>query len=360
MNAIDHDNRDTLKFGIFMPTVSNMPNISRYKADLSDWTFESNKKIALAAEQAGFDFLFPVSRWRTIGGEIDYHGKSIETMTWAAGLLAVTKTIQIFSTVHVPVFNPVVAAKMGASLDHISGGRWGINIVSGWNRVEFDMMGIDMLEHKSRYQRSEDFIKILKGLWTESPGTFNFESPHYRVHDGYVMPQPQAKPHPPIVNAGTSPDAREMVARQCDWAFVCPMSMDDAEELARDFKARAARHGREVRVVSMVQPVWGATRADAYAERDRVVAGMDEVAVRNWADGLGMESGSFTAQTLETFAFGAGSLPVLGTADDVADTLAEMYQRGIDGVLMSYMDYYGDTLRFAEEIVPRLKRRGVL
>lgn len=360
MNDRDDDTRERLKVGIFMPTVSSMPNISRYKADPNGWTFETNKKIALAAEQVGFDFLFPVSRWRTIGGEIDYHGKSIETMTWAAGLLAVTTTIQIFSTVHVPVFNPVVAAKMGASLDHISGGRWGINIVSGWNRVEFEMMGIEMLEHKSRYQRSEDFIKILKGLWTETPGTFNFNSPHYRVHDGYVMPQPLCKPHPPIVNAGSSPDAREMVARQCDWAFVCPVSLDDAEELARDFKARAARHGRQVRVVAMVQPVWGATRAAADAERDRVVAGMDEDAVRNWADGVGMESGSFTAQTLASFAFGAGALPVLGTADDVADTLAELYRRGIDGVLMSYMDYYDDTLRFGDEIVPRLKRRGVL
>ncbi len=351
--------REPLRIGIFMPSVSHMPNISRYKAVPDDWTFDSNRRIAQAAERAGFDFLFPVSRWRTIGGDIDYHGKSLETMTWAAGLLAVTETIRIFSTVHVPVFNPVVAAKMGATLDHLGGGRWGINIVSGWNRAEFDMMGIEMLDHAARYERSEHFIQILKGLWTEPPGSFDFESRHYRVRGGYVMPQPQCKPHPPIVNAGSSPAAREMAARQCDYAFVCPVSHDDAQALAEDFKARARTHGREIRVVAMVQPVWGANRAEAIAERQRVIDGMDAVAVRNWADGVGLESGSFDQQTLESFAFGAGSLPILGTADDVVEALADLYARGIDGVLMSYHDYLGDTTRFAVEVEPGLKARGV-
>ncbi|MBK6658855.1 MAG: LLM class flavin-dependent oxidoreductase [Proteobacteria bacterium] len=151
-----------------------------------------------------------------------------------------------------------------------------------------------------------------------------------------------------------------MVARQCDWAFVCPVSMDDAEALARDFKARAQAYGRSVRMVCMVLPVWAATRTEAEAERARVIEQMDPVAVRNWADGLGMESGSFNQQTLETFAFGAGSLPLLGTADDVAEQIAELYRRGMDGVLMSYMDYLGDTRRFGADIVPRLRALGVV
>ena len=355
MNELDPDARARLRYGIFMPTVSNSPNISRYKAEQADWTFAANRAIGQAAEAAGFDFLFPISRWRTIGGDIDYHGKSLETMTWAAAMLASTSRIQIFSTVHVPAFNPVVAAKMGASLDHIGNGRWGINIVSGWNRAEFDMMGLAMLDHSKRYQRAEDFSKILLGLWTTPPGSFDFESAHYTVRGGYVMPQPTALPHPPIVNAGTSTAAREMVARHCDWAFVCPVSMDDAQALAADFKTRARSYGRSVRVICMVLPVWAATRAAAFAERERVIEQMDAVAVRNWADGLGMESGSFTQQSLETFAFGAGSLPVLGTAAEVAEQLAELYQRGMDGVLMSYMDFLRDTHRFADEIVPRLR-----
>ncbi|MDA0822268.1 MAG: LLM class flavin-dependent oxidoreductase [Proteobacteria bacterium] len=360
MSELNYHARERLQIGIFMPSVSHSPNISHYKSDPDDWTFATNKKIALAAEAAGFDFLFPISRWRTIGGAIDFHGKSLETMTWAAALLACTQRIQIFSTVHVPVFNPVVAAKMGATLDHVSNGRWGINIVSGWNRKEFDMMGIEMLEHENRYRRSEDFIKVLKGLWTEPLGTFNFKSEYYTVRDGYCAPQPIADPHPPIVNAGTSSDARDMVARICDWAFICPMSFDDAEELARDFKARAARHGRHVRIVSMAQPIWAAQAADAHAERDRVVAEMDKEALRHWAAGANMESESFNQQTLETFCYGSGAMPLLGTANDVAEQIAEFYHRGVDGVLMSYMDFVKDTVRFGEDIIPLLKRMNVL
>jgi dimethylsulfone monooxygenase len=353
--------RNPLKFGIFMPSVSNNPNISRYKPVPDDWTYESNKQIALAAEQAGFGFIFPISRWKGFGGDINYHGHSLETMTWASALLAVTSTIEVYSTVHVPAFNPVVAAKMGATLDHIGGGRWGINLVSGWCRGEFEMMGVDILDHDKRYERTEDFIKVLKGLWTEEPGSFDFESEHYTVRGGYVQPQPQRRPHPPIVNAGSSDDAREMVARQCDWSFICPVSLDNAEEMTADIKARAAKQGRKVGVISMAQPIWyNDDPQKAYDEKDKIVEQADWVALNNWADGLGMESGSFDDHAREMFAFGAGSPPLLGTAQDVADGMAALYERGIDGVLMCFNRYLEDTIKFGEEVVPLLKNMGLV
>ena len=119
------DERDSLQLGLFMPNCSNMYAISTYRTGPDEWPYESNKRIALAAEDAGFDFLFPVSRWRGFGGKTDYLGLSQETMTWAAALLAVTQTLKVYSTVHVPVFHPLVAAKMGATLDHIGQGRLG-------------------------------------------------------------------------------------------------------------------------------------------------------------------------------------------------------------------------------------------
>ncbi len=360
-NGKARNGRDPLKFGIFMPSVSHNPNISRYKPEPDDWTFESNKRIALAAEAAGFDFIFPISRWKGFGGDINYHGNSLETMTWASALLAVTKTIEIYSTVHVPAFNPVVAAKMGATLDHIGGGRWGINLVSGWCRPEFEMMGVDILEHGNRYERTEDFIKILKGLWTEPPGTFDFESENYTVKGGYVQPQPQRKPHPPIVNAGSSDHARDMVARQCDWSFICPVSLDDAEAITADIKARAAKEGRDVRVVSMLQPIWYNDNPQrAFDEKDEVVAQADWEALNNWADGLGMESGSFTQHTREMLAFGAGTPPALGTAQDVAEGIRAFYDRGVDGILMSYNRYLEDTVKFGNEVIPILGEMGLI
>ena len=111
--------REPFQLGIFMPNCSHAYCISSYKPEPDDWTYESNKNIAQAAETAGFDFLFPVSRWRGFGGETNYLGTSLETMTWAAAILAATQTIRVYSTVHVPVFHPFVAAKMGGTLDHI-------------------------------------------------------------------------------------------------------------------------------------------------------------------------------------------------------------------------------------------------
>jgi alkanesulfonate monooxygenase SsuD/methylene tetrahydromethanopterin reductase-like flavin-dependent oxidoreductase (luciferase family) len=127
------------------------------------------------------NFLFPIAKWRGFGGKTNYLGTSLETMTWASALLAQTSRIHVFSTVHVPIFHPLVAAKMGATIDHISNGRWGLNVVSGWSEHEFGMMGIEVLPHAERYQRTEAYIEILKGLLTSEPGTFDHESKWYRI-----------------------------------------------------------------------------------------------------------------------------------------------------------------------------------
>ncbi|NNL84510.1 MAG: LLM class flavin-dependent oxidoreductase [Myxococcales bacterium] len=350
---------DRLQLGIFMPSCRNLMSISTYKPDPDDWTYAANRRIAIEAEKAGFDFIFPVSRWMGFGGECDYMGDSLETMTWAAGLLEATSTLQVYSTVHVPVFNPVVAAKMGATLDHLSGGRWGINIVSGWNKPEFDMMGIDMLPHEDRYRRTADFIRCLKGLWTEPPGTFNFESPNYTIRGGTVRPQPQRKPHPPIVNAGQSEAARDTVTSHCDWCFICPMTWEAAEEITIDVKARARKKGRDVKVVCAAMCLWDDDPSWAERERERLIAGADRVATKNWFDTLGVESGSFGDHTYEHFAFTGGALPIMGTRSDVVDGFAKLSAMGVDGILMTFLRYEQDTARTGTELIPLLREAGL-
>ena len=114
MRSTTRSDGEGMHLGIFMPNCSNAYSISTYKPVPEDWTFESNLEIAQAAEACGYDFIFPVSRWRTFGGESNYLGNSLETMTWASALLSHTKRLEIYSTVHVPVFHPLVVAKMGA------------------------------------------------------------------------------------------------------------------------------------------------------------------------------------------------------------------------------------------------------
>ena len=347
-----------LQLGLFMPNCSNMSAISTYRTVPDEWPFETNKWIALAAEEAGFDFLFPVSRWRGFGGETDYLGTSLETMTWASALLAVTSRIKVFSTVHVPVFHPVAVAKMGATLDHIGQGRWGINLVSGWSREEFGMMGIELLPHAERYARTSAFIDILHGLWTQPPGTFNHDSKWYQVRNGHCLPQPAVLP--PIANAGASGDAREMVARQCDWAFISPPGIAATAAMTADIRARATAHGRQVRCAGFPFVLWRDSEDEAQAEVAKIIAHKDAVAAGNWMAGLGLESGSFDQFTLDMLVLGAGALPVIGTAEQVAEQLAALHQGGLEGVLMVFQAYYQDTLRFAREVQPLLREMGVV
>ena len=352
--------RDSLQLGIFMPNCSNMYSISTYRQEPDEWPYETNKKIALVAEAAGFHFLFPVSRWRGFGGKTNFLGLSLETMTWASALLAETQTIRVYSTVHVPVFHPLVAAKMGATLDHISQGRWGINLVSGWSKEEFGMMGIDILAHDERYARTAAFIEILKGLWTEEPGSFDYACPWYDIKGGYVMPQPVQDPHPPIVNAGTSEDAKDMVARLCDWAFISPPSFESITEVTTDIKERAKQYHRSVQCAGYPFVLWRETEKEAQDECRAIVEHMDKEAVVNWASGLGIGSGSFDQFTLEMFALGGGALPVVGTAEQCALKIKEMYDSGMDGILACFLSYYDDTVRFGQDIVPLLRQMGVV
>jgi alkanesulfonate monooxygenase SsuD/methylene tetrahydromethanopterin reductase-like flavin-dependent oxidoreductase (luciferase family) len=168
------------------------------------------------------------------------------------------------------------------------------------------------------------------------------------------------KPHPPIVNAGISPEAKDLVARLCDWAFIGPASIEATAEMTRDFKERGRSYDRTVRCAGFPFVLWRETEREAEAEVRRIIEHMDVVAVQNWAQGLGIGSGSFDQFTLEMFTLGAGALPVIGTAEQVADKLKRLHELGMDGVLMCFLSYYEDTVRFGQEIVPLLKQMGVV
>ncbi len=91
--------------------------------------------------------MLPVGRWKGYGGDTDYQGETLETVTWAAGLLAATQRLTVFGTVHAPLIHPLIAAKQFVTADHIGEGRFGLNIVCGWNEGEFDMFGATMRDH---------------------------------------------------------------------------------------------------------------------------------------------------------------------------------------------------------------------
>jgi len=352
--------KEPIKLGLFMPNCSYAMSISTYKPNPDEWEFEHNVKIAQAAEEENFDFLFPVARWRGLGGETNFLGSNIDTFTWASSLLQRTSRIGVYSTVHVPVYHPFVVAKMGASLDYISGGRWGLNVVSGWNHAEFSMMGLEIHDHAKRYEKTTDYLKVIKGLWTAEPGTFDFESEWYQIKQGWISPLPKSSPHPPIINAGTSDAGRNLVANYCDWSFMCPPSIAAGGEMSQDIKRRAQQAGRDVRCVAALIAIWGDTKTEAEDLVQRILDYADREALDSWMAGTQLDSESFDAHTLDMFCIGGGSLPIIGTKETVAEAIIELYDAGVDGALLSFVDYLDGTKRFGREISPLLREAGIL
>ena len=171
--------RHKLKLGVFGLNVSSGCSMTE-RPDTLRVEWDESVKIAQLAEQAGIEAVIPVARWKGMGGKVNFNHRNFETFTWAAGLAAKTEEIGVFATFHVPTVHPVRAAKEVATIDHISGGRFGLNIVAGWNEREIAMFGVPQKEHDVRYDVADDWISLCKELWTIE-GEFDYAGPPLHV-----------------------------------------------------------------------------------------------------------------------------------------------------------------------------------
>src|ERR1700731_4675202 len=122
-------NGNALKIGIFGAHCSSGRSATKVP-ERGSASWPDCLRLARMADEAGIDFMLPIGRWKGYGGETDFPGETLETGTWAAGLLAATERITVFGTVHAPLFNPIIAAKEFVTADHIGEGRFGLNLVA--------------------------------------------------------------------------------------------------------------------------------------------------------------------------------------------------------------------------------------
>src|SRR5690348_610862 len=170
-NVLFNDNR--LKLGVFGLNVSNGCAATTAEGHLQP-TWQNNLDIAVMADRAGIEALVPVARWKGFGGPTDFNGTCFETFTWAAGLAALTDHAAVFSTAHVPTVHPIMAAKQCTTVDHISGGRFGLNVVCGWFAPELAMFGAPVMEHDTAYEYAAEWLDVVRALWT-TEGEFDHE-----------------------------------------------------------------------------------------------------------------------------------------------------------------------------------------
>ena len=237
-----------------------------------------------------WEFLLPVGRWRGFGGATNFNGSQFDVFSWAAGLGAVTSRIQIFATAHLPLFHPMLAAKQAATIDQITNGRFGLNIVAGWNPDEMGMFGMQQREHDESYAVADEWVDIIERLWSDED-EFDFDGRYYTMKRAYLQPKPVQRPRPILVNAGTSNVGQDFAARRCDFAFQNAwkegFGFGELKNLNDSIRAHAAEHGRQMGILTTGVVVCADTEREAQRFFTRYVDELgDFEAARNIVDSM--------------------------------------------------------------------------
>lgn len=358
-NPIFNDQK--LKLGLFGTNCSHGLTISHVETTY-ETSWEHTKAIAQQADRMGFEALVPIARWRGFGGSTNFNGNSFETYTWAAGLAEATENIGVFATSHLPTVHPVMAAKMATTIDRISGGRFGVNLVMGWFAPEMEMFGQKQGEHDDKYRQGQEWIDFAKKAWTE-PGLFDFEGDFYNSQRVESYPKPHQGPYPALINAGNSSAGMAFSARNVDVNFAALDTIENMKSYSGKIRGMAREEfNRSLDVMTYGLVVVRDTEKEAKAAFQEVLDKGDYDAAENVTSLMGMQSQSFRAQIeqfKERFVAGWAGYPIVGTPEQVTEQLAAVNDAGMGGFIMGMIDYNEELKYFGENVMPLLKEAGL-
>lgn len=300
----------------------------------ADEAFAYARDVVCRGDQLGYDITLIAERLL---------GPDLEALMLSAALASVAPRIEIMTAVHPGLLAPQFVAKMGASLDRISGGRFHLNLVPGWFEAEYRMFGGAWTDDPAiRYSRMREFMQVVKGLWTEP--SFTFHGEHYHLDEATVKPMPVQRPYPPIYAASRSEPGMDVIAREGDWWFLPHGAgfRDFAASLnliaaAREAMAeRAAGYGRTLRYGMSVHVICRPTHEAALAAAERLEAhGQTDRIAR-----------------IAALALGSG---LVGTYETVAERMLAYHAVGVDLFLIHFSPMLQEMERFAAEVMPQLR-----
>lgn len=352
-----------MDLGVFIPIGSNGWLISttspRYQP-----SFQLNRDTVLLAEKYGFEFALSMVKLRGFGGESEFWDHCLESFTLMAGIAAVTSKIKLFASSAVLTMPPAIAARMAATIDSIAPGRFGINIVSGWQEAEYSQMGLwpGQAHFQRRYQYCAEYVTILRELW--ETGTSNFKGEFFQMEDCKLSPRPSSMPE--LVAAGQSGTGIEFAAKYTDYNFCMGEGVNTptkfAASVARLVEA-SARTGRKVGAYALFMVIADETDAAAQAKWELYKEGKDLVALSWMGVQAAADDKADTASTARymtnpvsavnfnmgtlvgSYATVAGLLDEIGTVDAVA------------GVMLTFDDFLLGLEAFGTHIQPLMKTR---
>lgn len=350
---------EPLKFAYWVPNVSGGLVTSDIE-QRTDWGYEYNKELAVLAENSGFEYALSQVRYTASYGAAYQH----ESTGFSLALLLATQRLKVIAAVHPGLWHPGVLAKFIASADVISGGRAAVNVVSGWFKDEFTGLGEPWLEHDERYRRSEEFIRVLRELWTNDHAEFRGD--FYRIHDFDIKPKPVAAPHPEIFQGGNSTAARKLAGSVSDWYFSNGKDFDGFTEQVSEVRGHAASHSRTVRFGLNGFVIARSTESEARAVLTEIVEKANVEAVEGFRSAV-TQAGKSTSDSKGMWAdsgfedlvqYNDGfRTKLIGTPEQIADRAIEYKKRGANLLLLGFLHYLEDVKHFGEQVLPVIREK---
>lgn len=356
-----------VKLGVFIPIGSRGWLISTTSPPTTP-SFDLNRTIVQQAEQFGLDFALSMIKMRGFGGPSGYWDQNLESFTLMAGLASVTRRIKLFASVAVLTMPPPFAARMASTIDSIAPGRFGMNIVSGWQPTEYKQMGIwpGEAHFAKRYEYCSEYVTVMKDLWTT--GRSDFKGEFFTMDDCRLEPRPAAPIE--IVGAAQSDRGMRFVAEHGDYCFCSAPGLNQPEGVAavaaRVLKQGAAT-GRTVGAFMLLMVIADRTDDLAMAKWEHYKAGTDHEALAWQAAQAGADTkapvDSTVGQMIErqrAEAIPTGMLKLVGSYASVARMLDEVAAApGVAGILMTFDDFVIGMQQFGQYIQPLMRSRQV-
>lgn len=346
-----------VKFAYWVPNVSGGLVVSTIE-QRTHWGIDYNRKLAQLAEQAGFDYALTQIRF-TAGYGAEYQHESV---AFSHALLAATERLKVIAAILPGPWNPALAAKQLATIDQLTNGRVAINLVSGWFKGEFHGIGEPWLDHDERYRRSEEFIRALKGIWTQD--NFTFAGDFYRFRNYTLKPKPLQQPHPEIFQGGSSRAARDMAARVSDWYFTNGNTPEGIRAQVEDLRAKAAANGHSIKVGVNAFVIARDTEAEARAVLDEIIAKANPEAVQAFgheARNAGASSpegeGNWAKSSFEDLVqYNDGfKTNLIGTPEQIAERIVALKAVGVDLVLAGFLHFQEEVEYFGKRVLPLVR-----
>jgi dimethylsulfone monooxygenase len=356
-NDFNTSRGEDVKFAYWVPNVSGGLVISDIEQRTS-WDIDYNRRLARLAENSGFDYALSQIRFTAGYGAEFQH----EPVAFTHALLAATERLKVIAALLPGPWNPVLAAKQIATIDILTGGRIAINVVSGWFKGEFRAIGEPWLEHDERYRRSEEFIRVLKGAWTEE--NFTFKGDFYRLDNYSLKPKPLQKPYPEIFQGGSSRAARDMASRVSDWYFTNGNTPEGIKAQVDDIQDKARSNGHRVKVGVNAFIIARDTEAEARSVLAEIIEKANPEAVKAFGHEVkqaGKASpegeGNWAKSSFEDLVqYNDGfRTNLIGTPEQIAERIVALKAVGVNLILAGFLHYLEEVEYFGKRVLPLVR-----